>query len=498
MNAAGVGRRGEAAQVEPQTRLTAAESGSQQPKEVSIQQPAQKFVRFTHMHSGGRAAGVIHADTPTPKQVYADNAIPEEEAEVEMLRRQRGFRQAVVHHLLKPSPDRVAPFCPHAGICGGCNWQHLAYPAQLYWKRQILIDALVKYGIDTPPVPDVVPSPLLQGYRNKSEYAFSSVPEPVFGFHPKEDRSRVFACKTCFLQPQHVHPIVQHVFRLAKELRLPFYRYADRTGLLQSLQVRTTTLGDTFCIVGFSGHDPSAAMQDAVHLFLDRLSQEISIVNGWSYHISDPKQESSSFYPDFIHFNGASFIREKIESLSYRFSPHSFFQPNPLQAAALYRQVKNYAGLNGSETVYDLYTGIGSIACYIANGAKEVIGIEGNPAAVRDAVENAKLNGISNARFITGDILETFKPDFIDLHPQADLVILDPPRSGTLTEIKKAMLYASPSKIIYVSCNPVSLAWDLKQLCVGGYRVTAIQPFDMFPHTHHVETVCLLTRIFCT
>ncbi|MCL2726835.1 MAG: hypothetical protein FWD56_00455, partial [Bacteroidales bacterium] len=154
-----------------------------------------RHAHFTHMHSGGRAAGIADAESQAPKQIYADNAIPGEEAEIEILRRQRGFRQGVVHNVLKPSPDRITPFCPHARICGGCNWQHINYSAQLHWKRQILTDALVKYDIQTPPIPQVIPSPLQQAYRNKSEYAISTFPEPVFGFHPKDEPWRVFACE---------------------------------------------------------------------------------------------------------------------------------------------------------------------------------------------------------------------------------------------------------------------------------------------------------------
>ena len=439
-------------------------------------------VHFTGIHSGGKSVGMVGSENQMTKKIYADNAIPGEEALVTVLRRQRGFRQGVVHQILTPSPHRVTPFCPHAGICGGCHWQHIAYPAQLYWKRQILADALAKYGIHTSAIPEVIPSPLLHHYRNKSEYAFSSEPAPVFGFHPKEERRTVFACEHCFLQAPQVHQIAKNVCRVALELGIPFYRYADRTGVLQSLQVRTTTLGDTFCILGLTKTESC---------FLDRLQQEIPMVNGWFYYVSGP----NTFYPDYIYAGGARYLEETIDGIRFAFSPESFFQPNPLQTAALYRQVKTYSGLDRGKTVYDLYTGIGSIACYLANDAGQVIGIEGNPVAIRDANKNAALNGLSNTQFIAGDILETFTPAFIDHHPKADLIILDPPRSGTLTEIKKALLYAAPQKIIYVSCNPVSLAWDLKQLCAGGYRVTAIQPFDMFPHTHHVETVCLLETV---
>jgi len=429
-----------------------------------------RYAHFTRMHSGGRAAGIADAHTPNPKQIYADHAIPGEEAEVEILRRQRGFRQGVVHRLIKPSPNRVAPFCPHASVCGGCNWQHIDYPTQLFWKREILVDALAKYGIVTPPVPEVIPSELTIGYRNKSEYAFVSEPEPVFGFHQRDDNRKVFACEVCFLQAPHVHQIAKTIFMLAGDM-------------LQALQIRTTTLRNTFCVLTFNKERLTTLESDATIRFLGRLKEVLPEVDGWFY-----RNDS-----EWVCFGGSERLEEAIDDIRLIYSPQAFFQPNPLQAAALYRQVKEYAALSGTETVYDLYTGVGSIACYLAAKAKLVVGIEGNGDAVRDAVENARINGLSNTLFITGDILETFTPEFIDHHPKADVVVLDPPRSGTLIEIKKALLYAAPKKIIYVSCNPVSLAWDLKQLCAGGYRVTALQPFDMFPHTHHVETVCLLS-----
>jgi len=442
-----------------------------------------RHARFTHMHSGGRAAGIINVDEAVPKYVYADNAIPGEEAEVTLLRRKQGFRQGAVHHLLTPSPHRVAPFCPHADLCGGCNWQHLSYDAQLHWKRAILVDALSKYGIVTPPVPEVIPGPQIEGYRNKSEYAFSSEPENRVGFHPKEERECVFACETCSLQAPHVHQIIRKVFNLALQKQMPLYRYSNRTGRLKAIQIRTSTLGHTFCILYFTGDESDVGLMEAIHSFMSCLQRELTVVDGWYFYLAA-----------FTHFGGKERLCEKIDDLLFAYTPAAFFQPNPLQAVALYRQIADYAQLTGAQTVYDLYTGIGTIACCLAANAKQVIGIEGNSAAILDAQHNALLNNIHNASFIAGDILETFTPDFVDRHPKADLIVLDPPRSGTLTEIKKALIYAAPQKIIYVSCNPVSLAWDLKQLCAGGYRITHLQPFDMFPHTHHVETVCLLEQ----
>jgi len=487
---------------------------------------------FTHFHSGGRAAGTTTAkveaskdfvaDIPSPKQIYADNAIPGEEAEIAISRKQRGFRLAVVHRVVSPSQDRVTPFCPHAELCGGCNWQHIAYPAQLHWKREILINALKKYDIKTPFVPEPIPSPLLQRYRNKSEYAFSDDETPCFGFHPKEDPAKVFPCQTCFLQPPHVHATAQKVFHIAQEMKIM---------MVKTLQIRTTTTGGTFCILGFCINDPPTAAPDPILPFLTRLQQTIPQISGWFYSITDLSDTARPFYPNYIHFAGATHLEEVIDDTHFTYSPQSFFQPNPLQAAALYRYIADHAQLTGTETLYDLYTGAGTIACFLAPRAKQVIGIEGNPIAIGDARINAALNNLHNTQFITGDILETFTPSFIDSHPKPNLIILDPPRSGTLIEIKKAIRYAAPEKIIYVSCNPVSLAWDLKQLygddatyCHASephdnssreprgssisepyangeprgsnisYRVTALQPFDMFPHTHHVESVCVLEK----
>jgi 23S rRNA (uracil-5-)-methyltransferase RumA len=458
------------------------------------------------MHSGGRCEGELpptEADRP-PRRVYAHGVLPGEIARVSLQGRRLGFRCGALQTLLEASPQRVQPFCPHAAYCGGCPWQHMAYPAQLYWKRQILADALAKYEISVPLLPEVIPSPLLQGYRNKAEYAYSALrwypdstvrEEPCFGFHPVEESRHVFSCESCFLQAPQSHALAQKAFGLALRLELPLYHYPSRSGLLRSLQIRNTRQGEWLCIFGFNiaAEEVLSTQQTLILDFLQQYQALAPEMSACCYTVSYAEAARRDFYPVHQHFCGSSHIEEQIDDLAFRLRPESFFQPNTLQATALYQKTREWAGLSGQETVYDLYTGIGSIACYLAAEARHITGIEGNPQAVVDAQENARRLGLLQAQFIQGDILETFTPSFVDSHPRADLIVLDPPRAGTLTEIKKALLYAAPSKIIYVSCNPVSLAWDLKQLIAGGYRLSRIQAFDMFPHTQHVETVCLLT-----
>jgi len=323
----------------------------------------------------------------------------------------------------------------------------------------------------------VVPSPLLQAYRNKSEYAFAA-PDNL-GFHEIERREAVCNIDECFLQPEIVHQTVVVIKRAAAEQGLPFYDYFARQGLLRSVQLRTTTTGQLLVWLVCAVDD------ERILPFFQYLQKLLPGIDSWFYSIDRGE-------PQYVV--GEHYLTERSGDLTFRYSASAFYQPNPLQAERLFGQVREYAALEGYELVYDLYTGIGTLACHVASYACMVIGIEGNASAIADAQYNASANNLPNTRFLVGDILHTFKDDFIAAHGHPDVVILDPPRSGTLIEIKKTILRTAPQKVVYVSCNPVSLAFDLKQLC-EGYRVTAIQPFDMFPHTHHVETVALLERI---
>jgi 23S rRNA (uracil1939-C5)-methyltransferase len=428
-------------------------------------------IKLYDIHSSGRAIGSTGIS-----RIYVDGGMPGETVDLETDRRQRGFRYGKITNIIEQSPQRTKPFCKHCGICGGCLWQHYSYEAQLHWKREILFNALRKYEITTPELPAVLPSPLLQAYRNKSEYAFAA-PNSL-GFHEIERRDMVCNIEACFLQPEIVQQTVIVIKNAAKEQGLPFYDYFTRQGLLRSLQLRTTTTGQLLVWLVCAIDDCS------IIPFLQHLQQLLPKVNAWFYSIDRGEP---------VLVAGEQYLTERSADLVFRYSASAFYQPNPLQAENICRQVRAYAALEGRELVYDLYTGIGTLACHIARDARVVIGVEGNASAIADAQYNATANNLTNTRFLVGDILHTFKDDFIAAHGRPDVVILDPPRSGTLIEIKKTILRAAPQKIVYVSCNPVSLAFDLKQLC-ESYRVTAIQPFDMFPHTHHIETVVLLER----
>ncbi len=425
------------------------------------------------MHSSGRAVGYVGAS-----RVYVDGGIPREVVDLAIDRVQRGYRYGKVVNVVQPSPQRVQPFCKHAGVCGGCPWQHIAYEEQLIWKREILVNALQKYGIAAPEVPPVVPSPLQQGYRNKSEYTFAS--PDILGFHEGERRDTVCAIDECFLQSPEVQQTAMFIKNAAIEWGLPFYDYPSRTGLLRSLQMRTTTKGQLLVWLDCTAED------NRIMPFLQHLQTLLPRVTSWFYSVDrgEPK-----------YVAGEQYLCECSGDLTFHYSASAFYQPNPLQAENLCKQVRYYAALTGSELVYDLYTGIGSLACHVACDARTVIGIEGNASAITDAQYNAITNKVDNVtKFLVGDILHTFNDEFVAAHGRPSVVILDPPRSGTLIEIKKTLLRVAPQRIVYVSCNPVSLAFDLKQLC-EGYRVAAIRAFDMFPHTHHVETVVLLEKL---
>ena len=429
------------------------------------------------VHSSGRIVGQYRNS-----RVYVDGGISGEIVNVELDRVQRGYRYGKVTEVVQTSPYRVQPFCKHYGICGGCMWQHIAYEEQLRLKREILQNALQKYEIDTPEIPQVKASPLQQGYRNKSEYTFAATSfdkHPFcLGFHVGEQRSQVCQIDECFLQSPIVQQIADTVQKLAIENNFSFYDYPLRNGLLKSLQLRTTTTGEMLLLLDCAEED------ERIKSFLQKKISLFPVISSCFYSIDRGEP---------IHVFGETHLTERSGDLFFSYSPMSFYQPNPMQAEELCKIVTQYANLSGNELVYDLYTGIGSLAIHIANDAAAVIGIEGNAVAIADAQYNAKANGIKNTRFFVGDILHTFNDEFINSHGRPDVVILDPPRFGTLIEIKKTILRAAPKKIIYVSCNPVSLAFDLKQLS-EKYNVTAIQPLDMFPHTHHVETVALLEK----
>jgi len=448
--------------------------------------------RLTGIHSAGRSFGRLGTRT-----VYVDFAIPGELVDIKTAKRQKGFSVGMLESVSEPSENRTTPICKHFGCCGGCSWQHISYPYQLELKRNILVNALSKYEVETPDLALTIASPNVQYYRNKLEYAFSSIFEgedkklvqrSALGFHPFNRFDSVISIDECFLQPEPSRRVAEASKCLAVEMGLPFYNQRENSGAIRSLTIRTSSSDELMVVVGFTPEQKER--REAYMIELQKRLPEISSL----FYCQLEGFKDSYVSVGLVHISGTEFICEKIGNITFSLSPKAFFQPNVKQATSIYQTILTKVDFRSSDLVYDLYTGVGSIACFIASAVRKVIGIEGTPEAIADARYNAELNGVRNAEFVVGDILETFKPNFIERYGKPDIVILDPPRSGTLIEIKRTIVESQPRTIVYLSCNPVSLAFDLKML-TQGYRVNYIQPFDMFPHTHHVETLVVLNRL---
>lgn len=450
-------------------------------------------VKLEHIHSSGRSVAVSEG-----RKTYIDFGIPGEEVTYALERRKQGFRSGKVVEVIVPSPSRIDPFCSHYGECGGCTWQHIDYQQQLALKRTILCNALEKYEIKTPEVLAVIPSPEIHYFRHRLEYAFSArsygenISEskgnisPALGFHSFDEPGKVIDIRECYLQQQPSRSICEFIKAYALEHHLDFYDQHDKTGFLRSLSIRVNRSGDTMVVVGFH-EDRPVEREKLLRTLLHEFPAIASLC--WTVHLS---HAHSQMQGEIIPFGETEpYVYKVLGGNRFRVHATSFFQPNAAQAEKIFHTIRKWAGLSGTEKIYDLYTGVGTIALFLAPGAKQVTGIEGSTVAIEDAKANAAMNGISNADFLVGDILETFRPEFIGRHGQPDLIVLDPPRSGTLIEIKKTINQSGAKKVIYLSCNPVSLAFDLKQL-TEVYRVTRIQPFDMLPHTQHLETLVML------
>ncbi len=445
------------------------------------------------IHSSGRSMGLAGN-----KNVYLDHGIPGETVTYTLERRKQGFLAGKTESILEASPFRTIPFCEHYSTCGGCAWQHIGYSHQLELKQQILENALDKYGIAHPALPPVLASPQTLYYRHRMEYSFSSSAYrdnhkigpgmPGLGFHPAGEPGKVNAIRTCYLQANPCRDICNYIEKVALEEGMDFYNHENKSGFLRSLSLRINSTGEVLLVLGIAHDNPN--QRDVLFSRIREAFPQIVSLN-YTIHLSSAH---SQLQGEIIPFGGnAPYLEEIIAGIRFRIHASSFFQPNVRQAENIFVTARDWANLKGNEKVYDLYTGVGTLALFLSGQANHVTGIEGSSLAIEDATENAILNDIHNTEFICGDILETFKSPFLDRHGKPDLIVLDPPRSGTLIEIKKTINASGAKNVIYLSCNPVSLAFDLKQLC-EVYRIILIQPFDMLPHTHHLETLVLLEK----
>lgn len=447
------------------------------------------------MHPDGKAYGFDRG-----RRVFVPGSIPEELLTITMEKRQIGYFVAETICIEQASSFRTQPFCKHAGLCGGCNWQHISYDYQLRLKSEIIKEALIKQQIDFNIIEPVIPSPLTTHFRNRTEYSFSSsrwfyesegkITDPLnrlaLGFNPEGMNERIIDIEECWLQPPPAHHFSRLVKNLAILHQLEFWNPRLKTGIIRNLELKNNTANQWMLIVGFTVNDTR------INQYLNDLKNNLPHETQLYYTILDDAAKAIGGEANSCtHTNYEVF--EYSGNLKFRIRPDGFYQTNPLQAANLFKLVSKLAAAKPMDVVYDLYTGAGTIALHLAQQANFVLGIESNQKSIEDANYNAQLNGIANVRFIQGDVLETFTPSFIDSNPKPSIIILDPPRSGTLIEIKKTILYAQPHTIIYVSCNPAALAKDLKMLTTA-YTTAHIQPIDMFPHSHHIETVVKLVR----
>jgi 23S rRNA (uracil1939-C5)-methyltransferase len=440
--------------------------------------------------------------------VFVQGCAPGDTVDIELTKIKSSFLEGRTVRIQQRSPSRTTPFCAHFGTCGGCSWQHINYETQLQYKRQQVIDNLERIGgLELPAINPIIGSAHTRYYRNKLDFTFSAnrwltkeemgseskFGEPGLGYHIPRMYDKVFDVKECFLQPDPSNAIRLLAREIAIQNEIPFFDLRKQIGFLRTLTIRAASTGEAMIILQVT-YDK----MEWTEKILKGLSEKFPQITSLNYIINGKKNDTFADL-EVICWRGNPFITEKMRKpggkdlLQFRVGPKSFYQTNSSQAHELYKVAYAMAALSGNELVYDLYTGTGTIANFIAGKAKKVIGLEYVGAAIEDARVNSSLNGIHNTEFFAGDIKDLLSDGFLSEHGRPDVVITDPPRAGMHEEVCKMLLKAAPQKIVYVSCNPATQARDLKLLS-ESYTVAAVQPVDMFPHTIHVENVALLVK----
>jgi 23S rRNA (uracil1939-C5)-methyltransferase len=430
------------------------------------------------------------------------NVAPGDIVDLEVVRTKKKLKEAVVTKVHTLSAMRADPYCAHHGVCGGCKWQHIDYQHQLRFKRQQVVDHFERIGkIRNVEINPILPASPTEYYRNKLEFTFSNwrwltreqmnsnqpFSKNALGFHVPKHFDKIFTVDHCHLQPDPSNAIRNSLHRFGEESGIPYYDVRFNKGILRNVVVRTANTGDIMVIVQF-GEQNDEAIEQTMQ-FMKETHPEITSLN----YIVNLKGNDSYQDQEVSNYSGETTIRETMEDLTFLVGPKSFYQTNSGQAYNLFKITREYAGLTGRESVYDLYTGTGTIANFVARNAAKVVGVEYVEAAVEDARINSALNGISNTSFFAGDMRRIMNEDFLRKHGKPDVIITDPPRAGMDVPVIETILKAAPQRIVYVSCNSATQARDLA-LMSEDYDVVKAQPVDMFPHTHHVENVALLVR----
>ncbi|HET6243556.1 MAG: 23S rRNA (uracil(1939)-C(5))-methyltransferase RlmD [Bacteroidetes bacterium] len=433
--------------------------------------------------------------------IFVENAVPGDIVDLQITRKKSSYREARAikfHHL---SEKRIKPVCSHFGVCGGCKWQNMNYADQLFYKQKQVYDNLERLGrVELPAIMPIIASEESLFYRNKLEFTFSNkrwitveemktgadLKKDALGFHIPKMFDKIIDIDKCYLQASPSNEIRDEVKKYAIENNYPFFDIRKKEGLLRNLIIRTASTGEIMVLVSFFYDDIEKRQS-----LMDHLAEKFPTVTSLLYVIN-PKGNDTIHDLDIITHKGEGFIFEKMEDLKFKISAKSFYQTNSQQAYNLYKVAREFAAIESDQIVYDLYTGTGTIANFVASKAKKVVGIEYVPEAIEDAKENSEINNIKNTSFFAGDMKDILNDEFLAKNGTPDVVITDPPRAGMHINVIEKLLEINPKRIVYVSCNPATQARDIAYLD-AKYRVEKIQPVDMFPHTHHVENVVLLT-----
>ncbi|MEF8983624.1 MAG: 23S rRNA (uracil(1939)-C(5))-methyltransferase RlmD [Bacteroidales bacterium] len=435
--------------------------------------------------------------------VFVTKALPGDVVDIKITRKKKSYMEGLPLRFQQYSDKRVEPFCKHFDLCGGCKWQDLPYSEQLKYKRQQVTDNLERIAkVDLPLVRDILPAPDTRYYRNKMEFTFSSIrwlrkeemdlPDEEkelrgLGLHIPGRWDKVVDIEHCYLQKEPSNRIRLAVKDFAIRNGYSFFDLRKHEGFLRNLIIRTSSTDEVMVILVFALDDPSA--RESILDYLKEAFPEITSL----FYMINPKANDSIFDLDPVLYYGRAFIYEEMEGLKFKVGPKSFYQTNSRQAYELYKLVRRFANLQGDERVYDLYTGTGTIANFLAPHCKHVVGIESVKEAIDDARQNAELNRLNNTTFIHGDMKELLNEDCFSRYGYPQVLVTDPPRAGMHKDVVSNVLRAEPARIVYVSCNPATQARDIYMLA-GKYRVMDVQPVDMFPHTYHVENLVLLEK----
>ncbi|AFJ08729.1 RNA methyltransferase, TrmA family [Prevotella intermedia] len=438
--------------------------------------------------------------------VFVPFVVPGDVVDLQVRKKRHSYCEATVVRMVQPSPIRIAPKCEHFGICGGCKWQNLPYKEQLAAKQQQVIDQLTRIGkVELPEISPILGSEKTEEYRNKLEFACSNkrwytkeeleaLPEGVglaqgaIGFHITGAFDKIYPIEKCVLMDDYCNKVRNAIYNYALEHNLTFFDIREQHGLLRDIMMRNSNTGEWLVLVQF--HYDEAGDEERAMGLMQFIADEFQEITSLLY-VDNQKGNDTFNDLELTVFKGNDHIFELMEDLRFKVGAKSFYQTNTDQAYHLYSVARNFANLTGNELVYDLYTGTGTIANFVAKKAKKVIGIEYVPEAIEDAKINSEINNIANTLFYAGDMKDILTEEFVKQHGRPDVIITDPPRAGMHADVVNVILGAHPQRIVYVSCNPATQARDLA-LLDKDYRVVAVQPVDMFPHTPHVENVVLL------